>query len=316
MLDYLHNHYEFKELLRAVEHELNIDRSLIEKDYWIMHSLYGLKEHGFDFELKGGTSLSKGYGIIHRFSEDIDIRIEPPADVDVKTGKNHIKPAHCESRKKYYNWLAENIKIEGIRKIVRDTDFDDEKLYRGGGIRLYYKDALPFKGGLKEGLLLEVGFDNVTPNTALTISSWALEFARKNNMKVVDNRAKDIKCYHPGYTFVEKLQTIITKFRQFQDSGQLAKNFIRHYYDIACLLDVEEVQAFIGTLEYQQHKKDRFRGKDKEIPVKNQEAFLLKNYEVKNLFEKEYQNISALYYREQISLDEILQKIAENLNKL
>ncbi len=28
------------------------------------------------FELKGGTSLSKGFGVIHRFSEDIDIRIE------------------------------------------------------------------------------------------------------------------------------------------------------------------------------------------------------------------------------------------------
>lgn len=36
---------------------------------------------GMAFELKGGTSLSKGFGIIHRFSEDIDIRIEPPEHV-------------------------------------------------------------------------------------------------------------------------------------------------------------------------------------------------------------------------------------------
>jgi predicted nucleotidyltransferase component of viral defense system len=33
---------------------------------------------GLNFELKGGTSLSKGFGLIHRFSEDIDIRIDPP----------------------------------------------------------------------------------------------------------------------------------------------------------------------------------------------------------------------------------------------
>ena len=77
MLDYLHNNPEFKDLLRAVEREKKIERSLVEKDYWIMHVLYGLKQGGFKFELKGGTSLSKGYGIIHRFSEDIDIRIKP-----------------------------------------------------------------------------------------------------------------------------------------------------------------------------------------------------------------------------------------------
>ena len=114
MPDCLHNHPEFQELLRAVEHEKSIDSSLIEKDYWIMHVLYGLQKGGFEFELKGGTSLSKGHGIIHRFSEDIDIRIEPPAEMNVKVGKNHIKPQHCESRKSYYDWLAENIKIDGI----------------------------------------------------------------------------------------------------------------------------------------------------------------------------------------------------------
>lgn len=42
-----------------------------------MHALYGLKTQGFKFELKGGTSLSKGFGIIHRFSEDIDIQLLP-----------------------------------------------------------------------------------------------------------------------------------------------------------------------------------------------------------------------------------------------
>ena len=76
MSNYLHNHKEFNTLLRIVGAELNIEPGLIEKDYWIMHVLYGLKQQGYQFELKGGTSLSKGYGIIHRFSEDIDVSIE------------------------------------------------------------------------------------------------------------------------------------------------------------------------------------------------------------------------------------------------
>jgi predicted nucleotidyltransferase component of viral defense system len=44
-----------------------------------MHCLYGLQQLGYTFQLKGGTSLSKGHKIVNRFSEDIDILIEPPA---------------------------------------------------------------------------------------------------------------------------------------------------------------------------------------------------------------------------------------------
>jgi hypothetical protein len=98
-----------------------------------MHGLYGLQQLGLKFELKGGTSLSKGHQIIQRFSEDIDIRIEPPAELDVKTGRNQNSPAQAESRKKFYDWLAETIRIDGIVEVARDTAFDD-KQYRSGGV--------------------------------------------------------------------------------------------------------------------------------------------------------------------------------------
>ena len=90
--DYLHNHPQFADLIRIVAEEKGIDPALVEKDYWIMHCLYGLQQLGYKFALKGGTSLSKGHQIISRFSEDIDILIEPPADRDVKAGKNQNKP--------------------------------------------------------------------------------------------------------------------------------------------------------------------------------------------------------------------------------
>ena len=315
MSEYLHNHPEFKELLRTVEHEKSIESSLIEKDYWIMHVLYGLQKGGFDFELKGGTSLFKGYGIIHRFSEDIDVRINPPSAMNVMAGKNHNKPQHCESRKQYYDWLSENIKIDGIENIKRDTGFDNEQ-YTSAGIRLHYKDAFPVAGGLKEGVLLEVGFDDVTPNNSLTISSWALDFAQKNDMDVVDNKAHGVKCCHPGFTFVEKLQTIATKFRQQQETGKMPANFIRHYYDVACLLENDTVQEFIGSDDYKEHKKKRFPAKDQEVPLSEQEAFLLNDSEIRDQFEKEYEKTSALYYQGQISLDDIMKKISENLDRL
>ncbi len=58
---YLHDRKDFPDLLRILEDETGIQAGLIEKDYWIMHVLYGLKQQSFNFELKGGTSLSKGY---------------------------------------------------------------------------------------------------------------------------------------------------------------------------------------------------------------------------------------------------------------
>ena len=101
-----------------------------------MHGLYGLQQLGLTFQLKGGTSLSKGHKAIDRFSEDIDVLIEPPRGMDVKTGRNQDKLAHIESRRHFYDWLAnEKIRIHGITTVERDAAFDDEKM-RSLGIRL------------------------------------------------------------------------------------------------------------------------------------------------------------------------------------
>jgi hypothetical protein len=151
---YLHELKKFLELLKILAAEKNIEAGLVEKDYWIMHVLYGLKTQGFSFEMKGGTSLSKGYKIIHRFSEDIDIQINPPADLNIVTDPLNTKKDAVESRKKYYDWLKENIKIDGIVSIERDTQFDNGKTYNSGGIRLYYENFTDKVEGLKEGIRL------------------------------------------------------------------------------------------------------------------------------------------------------------------
>lgn len=315
--DYLHDHKNFSDLLHILEEETNIQAGLIEKDYWIMHVLYGLKKQGFDFELKGGTSLSKGYKIIDRFSEDIDIHIKPPANLNVDVNPSKIKAKSVESRKNYYDWLARSIKIDGIVSIKRDHAFDDMNYYRSGGIRLFYESKTTSIEGVKEGVLLETGFDTVTPNTKLTISSWAFDKAKEiEAIEIIDNRAFEINCYHPGYTFVEKLQTIATKFRQEQSDGIDRPNYMRQYYDVYCLLGNEEVQKFIGTDEYEIHKRARFPKQDLVIPIAGNEAFLLDTPQLKEAFRKRYSNTAALYYRGQPDLDELLDRIKMYIDKL
>lgn len=85
--------------------------------------------------------------------------------------------------------------------------------------------------------MLEAGFDKVTPSHRLIIGSWGLERALAIlGDKIIDSTAVDIDCYHPGYTFVEKLQTIATKFWQKQSEQKERPNYMRQYYDVACLL--------------------------------------------------------------------------------
>lgn len=309
MSDYLHHHPEFVDLIRIVADEMSIDPALVEKDYWIMQALFGLQKLGLCFELKGGTSLSKGYGIIDRFSEDIDIRITPPDGINVKTGRNHNKPAHCKSREEFYDWLAGAIKIDGVIDVKRDTVFDDDR-FRSGGIRLYYNSAFGSVPDLKDGILLEVGFDDVAPNTPCLISSWAYDYAVDKGVAVLDNRALDVLCYHPGYTLVEKLQTISTKFRQQQESGQFPINFMRHYYDVYCLLNVPSVQEFIGTPEYHAHKERRFRGKDNPVIHEN-EAFSLTDPAVRMRYAEAYAKTPRLYYNGQPNFDVLIKRIGE-----
>jgi hypothetical protein len=312
--DYLHNHKQFPELIRIVAEQKGIDPALVEKDYWIMHCLYGLQKLGLTFELKGGTSLSKGFKIIDRFSEDIDIHIDPPASRNVKTGRNQDKPAHVKSRKDFYDWLAgTKIKIDGIHTVERDTAFDSEKLF-SGGIRLRYRSFTIPIDDLKDGILLEAGFDDVTPNTAKDISSWMYDHAA-DKVTVIDNRAKGVACYDPGFTFVEKLQTISTKYRQQQKDKQFPPNFMRHYYDVYSLLDCPEVQAFIGTDDYTAHKDRRFRSLDNKNIAKN-EAFILSDPETRKTYAATYTKTSALYYGGKPTFEQILERIKEWIDRL
>ncbi|WP_046654489.1 nucleotidyl transferase AbiEii/AbiGii toxin family protein [Brevundimonas diminuta] len=311
----LHEIEDFPDLIAVVAEARRIDPGLVEKDYWIMHALWGLQQLGFRFELKGGTSLSKGFKLIHRFSEDIDILIHPEGDLPI--GRNHTKPAHVAQRRAFFDGLADRLPIPGLVAVERDPDFDDATgQMRGAGIRLLYPEVNPLPDGVKTGILLEAGFDQVTPNRPCLISSWAWNHAAAVGLDdLVDNRAHDVPCYEPGYTFVEKLQTVSTKYRQQQESRVMPNNFLRHYYDLHGLLEDESVQAFIGTPAYFEHKTRRFRTAD-EPNLRLNPAFLLEDPDVRALYEAAYERTRALYYEDRPSLAEILSRLDAWLDRL
>lgn len=156
----------------------------------------------------------------------------------------------------------------------------------------------------------------MAPNRPCLISSWAFDQAKASHIEgLTDNRAIDVPCYQPGYTLIEKLQTISTKFRKQQETGEMPANFMRHYYVVYCLLAVQAVQDFVGTEAYREHKNRRFRQADEKDLRRNQ-AFILADQTTRATYERAYVGTRALYYREQPSFEEVLKRLGQHLDRL
>ena len=306
---FIHDLPYAKGLFQDIAYEHGVDPYMAEKDYWIMHAIWGLQMQGFDFELKGGTSLSK-MGIISRFSEDIDIKINPSANDNIKIGKNHNKPAHINARKSFFDDLATQINIPGLTA-NRSEEFDDLK-YRNAGIFLHFNSffAQP-PAGIKEGVLLEVGFAKTSPNQPITISSWAYDKAFVKEIDVVDNRAKQVKCYCPEYTFIEKLQAVSSKVRRQQETGAFGTNFLRHFYDLNKLLQLKQVKDFIGTKEYLSYKEEVFRNTDNPDFTKNLAFNLDSDSTLFAEYEKRFRDINSLFIDGSISFATIYKELTK-----
>ena len=311
---FLHQLLNVKHLFEVVANEKQLLPAIIEKDYWLMHCLWGIQMQGLQFELKGGTSLSKGFVIIERFSEDIDIQIHPQNE-DIKIGKNQDKLSHITSRVNFFESITQQLTISGL-KFYRDTSFDDPSgKMRSAGIKAEYDSMFGGEISLKDGVILELGFDQTTPFLNCDITSWAFDKALSFNLPIIDNRAKQVACYCPEYTFVEKLQTISTKYRLQQENKIMPINFLRHYYDVYKLLENKRVLNFIGTSQYVAHKKQRFRSQD-EFIIKNNPAFTMDNTEIRNLYDKEFMKKSAIYFGKQPAFDKIIKRIKQYIDHL
>lgn len=316
----LHEISDIKDLYEVVSNEeyrrgFEINGALVEKDYWLMHCLWGLQQQGYRYALKGGTSLSKGFGILERFSEDIDIQIFPDENDEVKIGKNHDKLAHIESRKQFFDRVCNDLNITGLI-FSRDPEFDDPTgKMRSAGIRGIYDSCFGETPDLKPGILLELGFDQITPNLSCDITSWAYEKAATIVPNLIDNRALNVSCYCPEYTFVEKLQTISTKYRLQQEKGTMPANFLRHYYDVYKLLENSRVLEFLGSPEYLAHKNNRFRTGDEKDISKN-DAFTMPDKSVRQLYNREFVKKSSIYYGKQPNFSGILERILSFSNQL
>lgn len=312
MPEFFHERGDAEAVIKTIAAQTGIFQQVIEKDYWIMHCLWGLQHQGLAFEMKGGTSLSKGWRMIERFSEDIDIRFDAPVTLNLKSDK----PAHIKARLGFFDDLTARIKMPGITAF-RQTRYDDERA-QNGGIALKYETRFDPLPGIKTEVLLEAGFDRTAPNEPCDFSSWVLDRLLKAKIDVFDNRAPGVRCYNPEYTFTDKLQAICRRYRQFRERNDPEKDrpreFLRHYYDLYMLLGVPRVKAFIGTEEYQAYKKLKFRPSDGKY-FETREPYRLDEPKIYDLFEQEFGRMNTMLLAPAPKFKDLIERLREQAPK-
>lgn len=88
-----HDREAFEELIVGAANELAIPTNVIEKDYYVTITLKALSEKLEDMVFKGGTSLTKCYQLLERFSEDIDISYTAESGIPGDARKRQLKKA-------------------------------------------------------------------------------------------------------------------------------------------------------------------------------------------------------------------------------
>jgi len=231
----------FTDAVQAASEYLKISPVYIEKDYWITKLLQRLSRSEYKCHVvwKGGTSLSKGYGIIDRFSSDIDIAV-------LTEGMNgsQIKSLLSKVDKQMSEILPE-------REVVGETS-------KGSRYRKTYHfyDSIsnlqdPKMSLLGNYVVVEINsFANPYPYQSLPISSFISLFMREKGLghlvEQYDMASFELNVLDKRRTVCEKTTSLIRYSFQKNPIEGLKKK-IRHFYDLYFLLQQDDVREYTRT---------------------------------------------------------------------
>lgn len=302
---FIHDDPEFAPLLGIVAREVGVAAALVEKDYWVTHCLWALQRTGLDLWFKGGTSLSKGFGLIQRFSEDLDLMVRHGSvaglpQVASWTSRNAGPVAQREA---FYTALAGAFVIPGVR-IEIDKSRRDEHAHGADYVGRY-------PGVLSEQLApamspfvrLEVGRARVVPFVEMHLSSFLHDaLARRGALvEFIDNRAAALRCVHPLVTLLEKIDAMA---RRYARDVMEPDSFIRHYEDAA---HVVRAMGRLPAIELTPLAlaEDMVRQKDiLAVPRIDEPALLLSDVSRRAAIARAYERISPMFWGSRIPLDE------------
>ncbi len=248
----LFEHGDFEQaVLQAAEHfrGRGLRPALIEKDYFVTEALRIIAATAGDKVIfKGGTSLSKGWNLIERFSEDIDIFLDPQA-FEPALGKRAID----RTLKALRDALAEHPRLTFLKEESQTTGGF------GRADRFSFGQRFGGPGEVAGHVLVESGTaSGRQPTATVELRSYLGAFLTERGVSLgaEDEGGFTMLLLHFRRTFVEKLFAIHSKVELLKRDGRAIGSYARHYYDLYQLAGRPEVIAMLSSDEYGTIKAD------------------------------------------------------------
>ncbi len=326
------------DLFLAAANRLGAPVNHVEKDFWVCWTLNTLyRERPVDgprLLFKGGTSLSKAYGLIQRFSEDIDITVfrhdldEPVSveELEALSGKKRrarLDAIRDACRAYITGPLREFLQVQiadatdGAGRIeIDDADPDGQTLLvRYPGIQpddeVYVRPVVRIESGAKSAL---------DPHRPVTIRPYIAE-----DIADLDLAIDNVTTIEPARTFWDKVVIAHGLRRWHERRGVLrqeGQRVSRHYYDLHCLLRSEVGKPTLADLDLGadcvRHARMFFDRPDYDLASAVPGTFaVVPTREMAEALSRDYDNMIAMIFGETPAFPEILtfvDKIQRALN--
>lgn len=284
----LHNDRElFEQLILRTSESLGIKAEIIEKDYYVTLFLKELVSVSPDIIFKGGTSLSKCYHLIDRFSEDIDLNIE-----------TETKPS--ESRRKH---LKSSI-VSVIDKLgFTLTNPENVKSRRDYNRYIIDYPSVLDASYLKEMLIVETAvYQRAYPTVRKTAGSLIYDFLSANGfddfIRQYSLEPFELNVQSAERTMIDKLYALADYYL----AGTTTEHS-RHIYDIYKLLSVVEINDELKNLAASVADERRPHSRSLSVQDGTDIKAVLREIVEKNIYESDYKTITESMLFEPVSYE-------------
>lgn len=284
---YLHNDKEqLRDAIDLTYEQTGMMPQAIEKDYYVTMFLQLLVQKISYIVFKGGTSLSKCYNVIQRFSEDIDITI----DINLSQGqKRKIKQSIVESAEEL------GMTIENLDATKSRRDYNAYKIA--------YDSVLSEKNdALKSAILLETSYTTVSfPTVVLPVDSYIGKMMQEEAPDRIEEYGLEpfqMKVQGMERTLVDKVFAICDYYLQ-----KKVKGHSRHLYDIYKLLPLVSLDEKFKQLVQEVRE---IRAKSVICPSAFPEVDvpeLIEKIIEENAYKKDYDEITTQLLAEELSYE-------------
>jgi predicted nucleotidyltransferase component of viral defense system len=250
----------FEGAIVATAQHFGISEVYIEKDYWVTFALKQIFTDANSIDItvfKGGTSLSKCFGIIDRFSEDIDLVVIKEEDETDNSLKRKLKKV--TNVVGTVMTVIPNHPLENKRGTIRKMVYGYDKV----GVKGTY-------GQVRDQIVLEVSsLGNSHPSEKVEIHSMITQFiATTNNPDLIKEYQLEpfkVNVISIERTFCEKIISLV-RFSYTENPLEDLANKVRHTYDLHQLLQEKRISTFLKSDDFETMLIQVGKDDDKAIP--------------------------------------------------